>query len=219
VTLAEHWNGVKWRIQPTPNVRHARSSFFTRVSCTDSRACTAIGTFVARSGTQLPFAQRWNGAKWRQQATALVKSRTGFVLTGVSCPAVRFCVAVGGFVSGHRTLAEVWRGTKWRAQPLPSPARAVSSSLGDVSCRTTKFCRAVGFFRPGYLRYSTLVERWNGSRWAIVPSPGRGTVSDLFSVSCPATRECVAVGDYTTKQGARRPLVETWIGTNWRIAP
>jgi hypothetical protein len=218
-TLAEHWDGARWRIQLTPNAARSGSSMLTRVSCATARACTAIGTFINRSGIESAFAERWGGVRWQIQATAGVKSALGYALTGIACPVVRFCVAIGGFAGRDQTLAETWYGIKWRTHTTPSPPHELASTLADVYCRSPKRCTAVGFYRPDYHRYGTLIEAWNGAGWRIQPSPNRSRVSDLFGVSCPAARECIAVGDYSTRLGLRRTLVETWYGIRWRIAP
>ncbi|HYK33777.1 MAG TPA: hypothetical protein VEV63_17525 [Streptosporangiaceae bacterium] len=218
-TLAEYWNGVRWRIQRTPNTPHARSNFLTRVSCATVRVCESVGTFVARSGRQFPFAEHWNGVRWRREATAVIRPASGYVLTGVSCPAVRFCMAVGGYAGRDRTLTEVWRGVTWRTRPSPSPAHKLGSNLNDVYCRSPRNCTAIGYSDTTPHRFKTLIEKWNGTRWRIQASPNRrGKVSDLFSVFCPGPRECIAVGNYSDRVGVRRALIETWFGSKWRIA-
>jgi hypothetical protein len=44
VTLAEHWDGVSWTIDTSPNPPGAVSTGLTEVSCT-ATACTAVGTY------------------------------------------------------------------------------------------------------------------------------------------------------------------------------
>jgi hypothetical protein len=218
-TLAEYWNGVRWRIQPTRNAAHARSNILTRVSCATARMCETVGTFVARSGKQFPFAEHWNGVRWRREAMAVIRPGLGFLLTGVSCPAVRFCMAVGSYVGRNATLTEVWRGVRWRTRPSPSPAHKLSSNLNDVYCRSPQNCTAIGYSTTTPHRFKTLIEKWNGTTWQIQASPSsRGKVSDLFSVFCPAVRECIAVGNYSDRVGVRHALIETWFGIRWRIA-
>src|SRR5215471_14570193 len=68
VTLAEHWDGGKWAIQPTPNPPGARLSALYGVSCSAPSACTAAGQAVSNQGASTPLAERWNGKEWRIQA-------------------------------------------------------------------------------------------------------------------------------------------------------
>jgi len=56
-TLAEHWNGIKWSVQKTPNPAGYALSLFG-VSCTSSSACTAVGNEQHHSANQLPLIER-----------------------------------------------------------------------------------------------------------------------------------------------------------------
>jgi hypothetical protein len=50
-TLAEHWNGRKWRIQHTRDPRRSLGRSFPGVSCSSARVCTAVGLRTTRSGS------------------------------------------------------------------------------------------------------------------------------------------------------------------------
>jgi hypothetical protein len=90
LTLAERWNGTKWKIQPTPNpARSTQGDDLHGVSCTSPRACTAVGWYFY--GTQAwTLAEAWKGTSWKIQRTGV-----GRLLFGVSCPWARVCTAVG----------------------------------------------------------------------------------------------------------------------------
>ncbi len=50
-TVAEHWNGKRWLIQPTPNpAGTAVTASLSGVFCTSSTACTAVGNVQKQSG-------------------------------------------------------------------------------------------------------------------------------------------------------------------------
>jgi hypothetical protein len=57
VTLAEHWNGANWAIQPTPNPAGSTQSSLGGVSCISSPGCTAVGAH-ARSTTSIPLVEQ-----------------------------------------------------------------------------------------------------------------------------------------------------------------
>jgi hypothetical protein len=81
-----------------------------------------------------------------------------------------------------------------------------------VSCSTATACTAAGDdYTPGPF-YSTLAERWNGTKWAIeaTPNPTGATQSFLFAVSCPSATACTAAGDYQTSSGAQKTLAERY---------
>jgi hypothetical protein len=218
--VAEHWNGGQWDRERTPAVLGARTTLLTQVACAQVRHCLAVGSYVTDSGQQFALAEFWNGKTWRIVPTAAVSAPGGDELSGIACPAVTFCLAVGGYVNSSNPLSEIWNGKQWLDLLTPSPANQVASSFSDVYCRSVSDCTAVGYFHPSYHIYETLAEAWNGSNWQIQPTPNRSRISDLYSVSCPSSRLCIAVGAYSNLLGLRRTLVETRQGAgNWEIAP
>jgi len=180
VTLAEHGDGGKWAIQPTPNPLGARLSALISVSCSSPSACTAVGQAVSNQGASRPLAERWNGTQWRIQATPN-PSAGGGALFGVACTSPSACAAVGASNSG--TLAERWNGTKWRIVPTPSPS-AGGGALFGVACTSPSACTAVGASNSG-----TLAEQWNSTKWAIqpTPNPSGAQFSFLNAVSCTSS--------------------------------
>jgi hypothetical protein len=96
-TLAEEWNGHSWRLLPTVDVSHWNS--LSAVSCFSAANCTAVGW----SQNQFPLAEHWNGTTWKVEPapTPSDPATLGYAqLTGVSCPAAKFCVASGTFQGG-----------------------------------------------------------------------------------------------------------------------
>jgi hypothetical protein len=138
-TLAEQWNGSSWRVLPTVNVSDWNE--LSAVSCASADNCTAVGS----SESQFALAEHWNGKTWRVEPVPSLTNpaKIGYLqLTGVSCPAAKFCVATGSS-NGAIPLAETWNGTKWRLARLPLRANQ-SASLSGVACASTAACVAVG---------------------------------------------------------------------------
>ena len=214
-TLAERWDGSRWRLQPTPNPPGAQGSALFGLSCTSSSACTATGNSFNSSGTPVGvFAERWNGTKWRIQPVPAPSSPGGF-LSGVACTSPFVCTAVGARTdaSGNPigTLAERWNGTRWRIQRTPNPA--AGAGLSAVSCTSSSACTAVGGSEAG-----TLAERWDGTAWRIQPTPKLSGTENFFNgVACKG-HACTAVGLHLTDSGPFT-LAERWDGTRWRIQP
>jgi hypothetical protein len=81
--------------------------------------------------------------------------------------------------------------------------------LVSASCTRATFCFAVGFSsHTSHSDLSTLVERWNGTKWSIVTTR---IVSDWTGVSCTSATACFAV-DYVGR-AAR------WNGRSWSTVP
>jgi hypothetical protein len=61
-TLAEHWNGSTWAIQPTPNSKGVPQSSLLDVSCPKTAACTAVGGYSTdiTVASLFPLAERYS---------------------------------------------------------------------------------------------------------------------------------------------------------------
>jgi hypothetical protein len=121
VTLAERWNGRRWRIQPTPNPAGVRVGF-KGVDCTSSSACTAVGGSFGNAG----LAERWNGTSWRIQPTPNPPGPIyNLMLWSVTCPQQYECITAGKYatfsplfidLAPQLTLIEQWNGSTATAQ-------------------------------------------------------------------------------------------------------
>jgi hypothetical protein len=222
-TLAERWNGKRWRILPAPNPSGS-TSVLKGVSCTSARACTAVG-----GSGGLTLAERWDGTAWTIQPTPNPTGATSSVLNGVSCTSATGCTAVGNSTtSGNTTapLAERWDGTAWTIQTTPNPTGASSSVLSGVSCTSAAACTAVGNYINSAFTQLTLAERWDGMTWTIQPTPNpapqpESPYSALSGVSCTSATACTTVGSSGSihSTGDSLTLAEAWDGTSWTIQP
>jgi hypothetical protein len=156
-TLAEEWNGRRWRFLATPDL-----GVLAAIDCPESSDCMAVGySFSGRFSPHIRnLAEQWNGRTWR---TLNPPGPTGSSLAGVSCPSAARCIAVGRtltrFSSFEVGLAERWNGRQWRRV---TPA-GLHVALLSVSCARPSRCIAVG--RAGTL---SRAELWNGSRWRLL---------------------------------------------------
>jgi hypothetical protein len=223
VTLAEAWNGAHWSIVPTPNVTGAQASVLSAVSCPAAGHCVAVGYYAASAVTGT-LAQTWNGQVWSIGRTPNAAGSAFTTLTGVSCPAVNRCVAVGGYTTAPSPLAiaQTWNGSAWAMKALPSPAGAEGTFPLDVSCRSATDCAAVGDYYNGTDNVP-LAEALTGPAWSVqaTPAPAGALYSTLDAVSCPAAGDCVAVGFSTSSGSATTSttLAAAWNGHGWQKQP
>lgn len=215
MTLAEHWNGRKWSAVTTKH-----DGELIGVACPATGNCTAVGQNMGGKA----LAAHWNGKAWSDQSVASPDQFNA--LSGVSCTAVKDCVAVGtgGSVTSSALdlapLAEHWTGGKWAVLTVPDPAPAGDTSeLNSVSCTSATNCMAVGDYTDQAVDADTTVaEQWNGTTWTVLTTPSPATFSILGSVSCPSAGHCIAVGGSSaTATGAVSPLTEVWNGTTWTV--
>lgn len=222
LTLAERWNGTRWRLQHTVLPTGAASGTLFGVSCASATACTAVGTaFDKAAARNVNLAEAWNGTSWRVRAIPSPKSSTNGSLHGVSCTSRRACTAVGNYDNAAGrvlAVAERWNGARWVIQPAPRPAGAASAQFSGVSCSTARACTAVGYY-TGTGGTRPFAEAWSGTKWHIqaVPLPRGAPGGILAAVSCTSPRACTATGANFGTSGPT--LAERWNGTRWHVQP
>lgn len=181
------------------------------------------------AGTDETLAESWDGARWSiVPSPDDVPAPHSSTLNAVSCTSPTFCMAVGPSVTGtgaSETLVERWDGTRWSIVPSPNEedtSLRIDQLLG-VSCVSANSCSAVGSFGPARAEIAlTLVERWDGTQWAVVPSPtpnagpSNGYNDVLTGVPCASVNSCTAVG-YLQTSGTSKTLVESWDGARWSV--
>jgi hypothetical protein len=208
--LAERFNGTSWVVQPTPVPTAAKGSALAAVSCTGAADCSAVGDYTNSGGTELTLGEQWRSPHWYIQGAPAPAGASASVFSGVSCPVLSYCIAVGhstDATSNNHTLAERWDGTSWAIQTTPNPSGATNSRLNGISCTTMTACTAVGTADG-----QTLAERFDGTTWTIQPTALSG---NLLAVSCPSTTSCTAVGSTTDGSGDVITLAAGWDGTKW----
>jgi hypothetical protein len=188
------------------------------VSCADATTCVAVGTRVI-SALNKTLVKSWNGTSWSVVASPNPPGKTIAILNAVNCSSTTSCVAVGTYStkSWSRTLIEQWNGTAWSIAASPNPPGQTLAVLSGVTCASSTSCVAVGnYSTKSWSR--TLIERWNGTTWAIAasPNPHGLNFAALDSLACPSSTSCIAVGNYSTKSWSRT-LLEQWNGTSWAI--
>lgn len=126
-TLAEHWDGTRWTIVPTPNV-NANSNIFNAVVAIAPNDAWAIGDYYNGKAFS-PLAEHWDGTSWNIVRTPNSGSHTAFVL-GATAVSSREVFAVGEIARSHGEVASYilrWDGTKWFEAASPNvPHRLVT---------------------------------------------------------------------------------------------
>src|SRR5439155_24893318 len=115
--------------------------------------------------------QHWDGTRW-QTVPSPNPGTAGNYLLGVAAVSAADVWAVGYFVhslTGSRTLVEHWDGSAWKVVASPNPGPA-SNSLSAIAASSATGVWAVGTYATLDGANRTLVERWDGSAWAVVPS-------------------------------------------------
>jgi hypothetical protein len=194
----------------------------------------AVGRYLIGGYKSRTFAERWNGFRWSNTATANPPSAVFSFLAGISCPRASLCIGVGA--AGERTLVERWNGAKWHIVSSPNPFHPRPNHgalLTSVSCDSPSHCVATGLSDnfgvtvKGGLSNSlaTLAERWTGTQWLITPTRNQNLGPNfhnlLLDVACVRASSCLGVGtsqrvkaDMSTVLTSTS-LIERWNGLNW----
>jgi hypothetical protein len=190
-------------------------------------ALCSVGVFLAALGfaatPTTPLAP--TGPGWSIVTSPNTSATQNDYLKSVACASASDCWAVGYYLTGNntpQTLIEHWNGTSWAIIASPNTSATQGNALSAVACASASACWAVGSYNNGNVN-RTLIERWNGTSWAIITSPNNGTMGNgLSGVTCSAS-ECWAVGWYLYATGdlftpsALGTLIERWAGTSWDI--
>ena len=216
------------------------------ISCPAAGECTAVGWYTNKDAAHsiYPWVLTESGGIWSAGQDALLPADASiqgdldkgpspfFGFTGLSCPTVGNCTAVGGYEDqngGEEGLILTDRDGVWsQGVKAPLPPSAVpktesnefNSPLVSVSCAAPTDCTAVGWYVLGSLaakRGLLLTERggeWKASALGLPPKAKAPGGVYLTSVSCPTRGNCTAVGHYRHK-GRTHGLIVRERGGKW----
>jgi hypothetical protein len=216
-TLILKWNGTSWMQVAGDNTGPIGAQFtLSAVSAITGSDIWAVGD---NSHT---LAEHWNGTQWRIVSTPNVGIGDN-VLNGVSGSASTDVWEVGYYSFGtwKRTLIEHWNGARWSIVPSPNTNKRLNQ-LNSVAVISPSSAWAVGSASSGNAPdQTTLILRWNGTRWTIVPSPSPGTagLNALYGLAANSANDVWAVGSFTNSGEYAQTLIVHWDGTSWRVVP
>jgi len=212
-----------WSVQSVP-APQAKISLFHSVSCAPSGTCAAVGVFRQDRGNARVLIETSKNGVWSDSHAPQPGNGGTAVLQSVSCPVDGFCMTVGHVNAlsgaGVSPVSEVWNGKTWRM----GGAGGGNGLLSSVSCVTATFCIAVGETVehttvggiPSQITHP-LIEKWNGSGWAIIPPSPLTTRGQLSTVSCSSLGFCLALGTAKLNGSNTYPVAERWTGTGMRL--
>jgi hypothetical protein len=221
LTLILHWNGSKWSqvASPSPTTLNQLYS----VSAASATDAWAVGRDFPGSGSPYTnLTEHWNGSKWSEVASPSPGALTN-ALFGVSTltPANAWAVGESEAASSElRTVVLHWNGKAWARVDSPDPGSSFSV-LDGVSAVSASDAWAVGNYSSNKgSTDSTLILRWNGTKWTQVPSPSPNPnssgVNNLAGVSTVSAESAFAAGSSDDAfTGVNLALIVDWNGTKW----
>ncbi len=183
------------------------------------RKSLGVAVLAAAAIALVPSAA--SAASWTRQTTV---NPSGFVaasLSGAACPGSTSCFAAGRWDDGSgvpTALLESWNGTSWSRATPAIPSGSAGTDLAGVHCTTTSECTAVGNYDDGAGTQLPLIERWNGSSWALQSATVSGAQAVyLTGVQCSSASICTAVGAYVDSLGVQQTLALRWASGSWSV--
>jgi len=224
--VIEQWNGIKWSLFPGPRFGKKEQANVFAMTSSSANDVWAIGSLVNLS-TQLisPLFEHWNGTAW----TATTGESNNEFLFGASADATNDAWAVGFNGSDNiETSAKHWDGTNWISVATPNVGEG-TNKLNAVLALSPNDVWEVGFSTPVALPQQaatlTLIEHFDGTRWAVVPSPNVGPNSAyqsnrLLGLTANSANDIWAFGSYFAADGSghQMTLLLHWDGTSWTVA-
>jgi hypothetical protein len=193
------------------------------VSCASAGNCSAVGTYIDRSGRLEGLLLSERAGRWKAGVKATLPGGANstdpdVTLGSVSRASAGNCSAVGDYNAsyGRQGLLLSETAGRWKAGVKaisPPDAEYVSAVvLGSVSCTPVGNCSAVGSYNECFgdscyshgLLLSETAGRWKTGVTVTLPANGSsGSYDFLGSVSCASTGNCSAVGAYEAYEGSR----------------
>lgn len=209
ITLAEHWDGTRWRIAPTPNATGGYNELYA-VDGASSSDIWAVGySNRGAFGTERTLALHWNGAAWSiVRSPSLGTNASVLHALVVVAPDDAWAAGFGNSPNNQsgQALIEHWDGIRWRIAATP-PTGGGFAEINGLAAVSADDVWAVGDAHG-----APLAMHWDGVTWSIVPVGG-GTQAGLTSVAGTASGDVWAAGF----RGSRT-LVEHWNGATWSMA-
>jgi hypothetical protein len=166
VPLAEHWDGTRWSLVPTPKLGRG-FGIFNGVVALATNDVWAVG---AHADTTL--VEHWDGTAWKVVSSPN-GSRADSYLYAVSAAGPNDVWAVGESAgnSGGDSLVEHWDGDAWKLVASRDGSKPFTSLNGVVATGGSSVWAVGATYDPLSVVYRTFTEHWDGTAWTVVASP------------------------------------------------
>jgi hypothetical protein len=166
----------------------------SRMACASAAMCVVAGSYTDSAGTKQGLLLTGHGSSWTAVKAPLPPDAGSSPLplfSGVACPSVTTCIAVGDYEDSAGNLEGLLLtglGSTWTAVKAPVPPGAPAVPLPDISgvaCATATTCVAVGDYLNSVGNVSGLLLTGFGSTWQATeyPLPATPTPPSVASSS------------------------------------
>jgi Phosphoesterase family len=217
LSFAEHFDGKKWTVVPTPTTGVNFTSFYG-VTARGGQAW-AVGEYLNSSYQDRALLEHWNGTSWTIADNPQPGSKRD-MLFGASALSPTDVWVVGdqeGRDQKFETLAEHWDGNAWTVIPTPDPGSS-GNHLYAVDAVSADNVWAAGMQLSDDSKDQGLVEHWDGTRWSVVtmPAPAEADLVMLDGITVSDGQVWVT-GEADSPEGGGQPFVAGYRDGAWTI--
>jgi hypothetical protein len=233
-TLIERWNGIQWKVVPSPNPgsppscngQNSGNMLNAIAEVSPSNAWAAGFKFDCRSLLSTMML-RWNGSTWNAAPLPALHMNDNSALNGLAALAANNIYAVGYQPAANGavlTLIEHFNGVAWSLVQSPN-ANNTGNVLQAISADSPNDVWAVGDQVAPNIEVRTLIEHFDGKAWSVIPSPNVVGGSDLdqnvlTGVRATSPTDVTAIGFIFDAASQRElTLIEHWDGISWSVVP
>ena len=215
ITLADHFDGTRWRLVPSPNTASSENDLFgvAALAANDVWAVGRIGTpFVTRT---LPLIEHYNGTSWKiVKAPQLAGDTELGAVLGFAADDVWAAGDGRAPGSANRAFMLHWNGSRWGVAHLP-PLPGVNDYLFALGASGPRDMWTVGGNFQGAGDPTAI--HWDGHAWTRVRVATAIPSDSFYSVAATARGDAWAGGTGGVYQNDKA-IMAHWTGTAWSFA-
>ena len=217
-TLIERWDGIRWKVSPSPNPNPDGVNQLSGVRAVPSDPGTvwAVGSYTNPNGSfgDLTLVLRRTGDTWTRVPSPNVTSDNHLEAVDATGPSDAWAVGWGStspFGGAALPIVLHWDGVGWSKVSIPQPSPMM---LFGVAALAPDDVWAVGHTYLGGPHWIPLVLHWDGEAWTTGIIPAFPLGGQLRDVVAHSPTDVTAVG-FAGEGTFAETLVLHWDGASW----
>ncbi|HEV2242303.1 MAG TPA: alkaline phosphatase family protein [Streptosporangiaceae bacterium] len=204
-TLAEHWNGRRWSVVPTPDPGSTGNHLYA-VDAVARDDVWAVGQRLGTQAPDQPLVEHWNGHRWSVVSTP-VSTVSSVMLEGVAVNGGQVWVdGESDSPDGGRPIIEHFQNGHWSVADL-SGVGSIWTMLYGIAVTGDTVWATGTFVNPVTDNNEVLVLRGVNGHWSVDPAPNPGSGSNILGTVSAIGGQLWTAGVYDTG-GSNLPLIE-----------
>ncbi len=207
LTLAEHWDGRRWKVAPTPDPGSSGDHLYA-VDAVSPANVWAAGQALGSRAPDQGLVEHWNGREW-QVVPSPRSSSASVLFDAIVATAGQVWVAgeADSPAGGGRPLIEHWAAGKWTVIHLPASVGSVWTNLYGLALSGGSVWAVGTYVDTKTDNNNGLVLRGADGKWSVVRAPDPGSGSNIPGGITSIGGQLWLAGIYDDG-GSELPLIE-----------